>query len=771
MSLTPEQLTLQVKQLCERRPDTRVVGIHAPHWRGGASISTGHAAFRVSWCESALAVSEQLAALGDGERLVVLTPLDETELGADVLARLARRRLIHPDRWQMVADAYGVVEVDPRLPVESWMADALLAATPVRRTLPAKVLDAGAAWRQVLGHALGLDDGSPDADAVVRWSAREQPDAAERFAALPAPLAEAVGQRLEQSAGGLGALLAAAIAAGNAGELLPIGLACDLLFGGPAEPELTRAAVRLEPLLDGADVEPARGREWAACARRALRSLPSPQRRAWLERGERLLAQLKVEAWAERSAVLPAGLAARLDRFAGAAEAALADAAALGAAERAFDRVREHDAWAEQPERAERLEMAMRLLRSLHRRDRAAEAGPSVGGLSNIAAMMEDHAAEGAFEDWARRRLLGADEHAGIAALYRALYLAVRARRERRNRSFAAGVSAWAAEEGGGAAGADVLAIEHCLARTVAPLAQSRPVLVLVVDAMDGGIFEELGESLRALGWRRQSGAPRTALAVLPAVTQASRMTLFAGAVRQGGGAQEKAAFARHPELLAASQRGRPPLLFHKADLLDHAALGLAAAVREALGDGRRKVVGVVLNAVDDHLAKSDQLQLVWRPDRVRLLPELLHEAHAAGRIVVLTSDHGHVLEEDGVKLPGDLEGRWRAAGRPPADLEIELAGERVRAATGRAGIVVPWSETVRYTQRKNGYHGGLTLQEAVVPIGIFTPPGENLKALKPAESPYPPWWRSAASESEPPAQPPPPAPQLDLFNTDDRPR
>ena len=763
MSLTPEQLTLQVKQLCERRPDTRVIGIHAPHWRGGASISTGQAAFRVSWCESALAVSEQLAALDDGERLVVLTPLDETELGADVLARLARRRLIHPDRWQMVSDAYGVVEVDPRLPAESWMAEALLAATPARRTLPAKVLDAGAAWRQVLGHVLGLDDGSPDADAVVRWSASAQPDAAARFAALPAPLAEAVRQRLEQSAGSLGALLAAAIAAGNAGELLPIGLACGLLFGGPAEPELTRAAVRLEPLLGGADVEPARGREWAACARRALRALPPPQRGAWLERSERLLAQLKVEAWAERSAVLPAGLAARLDRFAGAAEAALADAAKLAAAERAYDRVREHDACAEQPERAERLEMAMRLLRSLHRRDRAADAA--------VAAMMEDHAAEGAFEDWARRRILGADEHAGIAAWYRALYLAVRARRERRNRSFAAGVSAWTAAGGAGGPGADVLLIEHCLARTVAPLAQSRPVLVLVVDGMDAGIFEELGESLRELGWRRHGGAPRTALAVLPSVTQASRMTLFAGAVRQGGGAQEKAAFACHPELLAASQRGRPPLLFHKADLLDDAALGLAAAVRAALGDGRRKVVGVVLNAVDDHLAKSEQLQLVWRPDRVRLLPELLHEAHAAGRTVVLTSDHGHVLEEDGVKLPGDVEGRWRAAGRPPADLEIELAGERVRAATGRARIVVPWSETVRYGQRKNGYHGGLTLQEAVVPIDIYAPPGENLKTLQPAEPPYPPWWRGTASESEPTAQPAHPAPQLDLFNADGPPR
>ena len=742
MSVTPEQLTLQVKQLCEQRPETRVVGIHAPYWRGGDSITAGAATFRVAWCESALAVSEQLAALDEGERLVVLTPLPENELSADVLARLARRRLIHPDRWQMVRDAYRVAAVDPRLPAEPWMAEALLAAPPPPRTLPAKVLDAGAAWRQVLGHSLGLADGSPDAGAVVRWSV--QPDAAARFAALPAPLTEAVRQRLEQSAGGLGALLAGAVAAGNARELLPIGLACGVLFSGPEAAELTRAAVRLEPLLGGADVEPARGREWAACAQRALRTLPAEQRGEWLERGERLLATLKVEDWAGRSAVLPAGFAARLDRFADAGRAALADAAKLAAAEQAFARVREHDSCGEDGERTERLEMAMRLLRGLHR-DPAADT-PSV------AVMMEHHAAEGAFEDWARRRLLGGDAHAAIAALYRALYLAVRARREQRNRSFAAGVRAWTA--GPAAAEPDLLPIEHSLARTAAPLARSCPVLVLVVDAMDAGVFEELAASLHELGWRRQSGVPRTALAVLPTVTQASRMTLCAGAVRQGGGAQEKAAFARHPELLAASQKSRPPVLFHKADLTGGAALGLAAAVREALGDVRRKVVGVVLNAVDDHLAKSEQLHLLWRRDRVRFLTELLHEAHAAGRVVVLTSDHGHVLEMEGVKLPGDADGRWRGAGQPPADLEIELAGDRVRAAAGRGRIVVPWSETVRYGQRKNGYHGGLTLQEAVVPIGVFAPPGDAVKGLQPAPPPHPPWWRGTAA-----------APQLDLFD------
>ena len=179
MSITREQLELQIKQLSEVRTDTRIIGIHTTDWSGNDSVSAGDATFRVSWCESPLAVSEQLAALGDGERLVLLTPLTDGDLGADVLARLARRRLIHPERWQMVRDAYRVSKIDPRLPVESWMAEALLAAAPVRHHLPANFLDADAAWEHVLDHVLGLRNGRPDADAIVKWSML--PDAANPF--------------------------------------------------------------------------------------------------------------------------------------------------------------------------------------------------------------------------------------------------------------------------------------------------------------------------------------------------------------------------------------------------------------------------------------------------------------------------------------------------------------------------------------------------------------------------------------------------------------
>ena len=292
--MTPEHLARQVERLCERWPDTRVVGVHAARWQGGDSIAVDGHTFPIHWCPSALALSERLAALGENDRLIVLTPLVDTDLSLDVRARLARYRLLHPERWQLVRDAYGVAGVDPRLPMKPWMADALLGARPHRASSRTSVLDADTAWTHVLNHHLGLPDGTPDAGTIIRWSM--DPRAAVRFAALPEPLAEAVGQRLGETAGGLGALLAGGIASGHAGELLPIGLVCDVLFsdeGDTLTPGLVQAAARLEPLLGGASVEPARGREWTTAARRVLRALPRDQRGEWLGRAEVTLSNLK----------------------------------------------------------------------------------------------------------------------------------------------------------------------------------------------------------------------------------------------------------------------------------------------------------------------------------------------------------------------------------------------------------------------------------------------------------------------------------------------
>ena len=733
--MTPEHLAQQVKRLCDRSPETRIVGLHAERWLGGESIVVDDATFSVRWCVSPLAISEQLSALSEGDRLIVLTPLADAALSLDVLARFARRQLLHPDKWQLVRDAYGVAAVDPRLPMQSWMADALLSARPQRRTARANTLDADTAWAHLLRHHIGLCSGTPDVDSIIAWST--DPRTAGRFEALPAPLAEAVKGRLGGSAGRLGALLAEGIAAGHSNQLLPIGLVCDVLFDAVSdegEPALVQAAARLEPLLGGSSVERARGLEWAAASRAVLRSLSQDARTEWLGRAESLLANLKAEAHSERSSVLPSGFQSRLARFAAATTAALQKPRSLESAEDAFRRVQEHVAFEEPGDRARHLKMAMRLVRSFRQTRKSGR---------ELTRMMAHHMEEGAFEDWARRHLLGGDEHPDVSAMFGALYRAVRARREDRNWSFAKAVQA---KQTGGAS-TNVVPIENCLARIVMPLAKTRPVLMLVLDGMDAGVFYEIGESLAEQGWRRQRGPnPDAVLAVLPTVTECSRMALLSGGVTQGSSATEKPAFAKHPGLVGVSRPGRPPLLFHKADLSEGAAEGLAAPVRGALGDGQRRVVGVVLNAVDDHLSKSEQMQIAWRVDSIKLLPAILMEAYKAGRAVVITSDHGHVLEADGVKLPGDSEGRWRSAATPATEPEIEIGGARVRAATGQERIVLPWSEAVRYGSKRNGYHGGVTLQEAVVPVGVFVGPGEVLDGWEPAPLPFPPWW----TEEEP---------------------
>ena len=154
-----------------------------------------------------------------------------------------------------------------------------------------------------------------------------------------------------------------------------------------------------------------------------------------------------------------------------------------------------------------------------------------------------------------RRQLLGGDEHPEVGVLFGEIHRAVRARREERNRVFAAGVSEWLT----GARGQGIVPIEHFLTRVVAPLGHLRPVLVLVLDGMDAGIFEELGESMYGRGWLRHRGAaPEAVLAVLPTVTESSRMALLTGGVKRGNAAAEKVGFARHSRIARRIPCGPP---------------------------------------------------------------------------------------------------------------------------------------------------------------------------------------------------------------------
>ncbi|HET6763522.1 MAG TPA: BREX-2 system phosphatase PglZ, partial [Longimicrobiaceae bacterium] len=187
-----------------------------------------------------------------------------------------------------------------------------------------------------------------------------------------------------------------------------------------------------------------------------------------------------------------------------------------------------------------------------------------------------------------------------------------------------------------------------------------------------------------------------------------------------------------------------------KGDLAEGPSATLSEAVRSAVGDVRQKVVGVVLNVLDDWLARSDQASARWSLDRIRLLDGLLYEAQVAGRLVVLASDHGHVLDADSRELPGGEQERWRAFAEPLAEEEVVISGPRVQAAAGAASVVVPWSEQVRYTRRKAGYHGGATPQEMLVPVSTWAPWDRQLAGWNVVREEPPRWWSPEAPAAAP---------------------
>ena len=681
MNPTPEQLAAQVALLVRTRPEARVIGMHTSGpWLGDAALKVNGQTLPVAYCTSALQMSAALVAHGpDDPPLIIMTPLEEHQLSLDVLARLAGRRLHHIDRWQMVRDLFCARDLDPRLLPHGWMADALLQHMPDGGYPPVASgwLDVDTVWTQLCQQYLGLASGRPDAVALVVWSLTESN--VHRSTALSAALRTGLRQRVEETAGAVGIALLDALEAGYGTLLLPIGLACEILFAPEAGTHLglAQARARLEPYVAGRMLSADVGHAWFAAAATALETLPAAEAPAWLERTEQFLADLKASEYRALSNILGSGFSQRLVQFASELQRWLRGKATLDQVENSFDHACRHRESTRQGARLGRVRMALRLARYL-------STVQTDTRLTTLAQAAVAYAEQGGYVDWARRYLIGGDEIKELATAFSALCKRVQQVREQQNKQFAILLATWHTTP---MAMAEFIPIEQALSRIVATLTRATPVLLLVIDGMGYAVFGELCDDLRRHGWVALTDQPGRALpslvSVVPSVTELSRASLLAGSLTRGNSAAEKQRFATHADLLAVSRPGSPPLLFHKGDLAEGGATELSEIVREAMRDGHRKIVGVVINAVDDHLAKSDQLRLSWAIGQLQYLDALLYEAQLAGRAVVVTSDHGHVLETGTKKLAGGSEERWRPYDTTLAAEELVFEGPRIAQATG----------------------------------------------------------------------------------------
>jgi hypothetical protein len=362
----------------------------------------------------------------------------------------------------------------------------------------------------------------------------------------------------------------------------------------------------------------------------------------------------------------------------------------------------------------------------------------------------------------AARETLGHGETVdSLAEAYARLIDKVDGDRATRDRAFAKALASWSAVLP--TSSAPLLPIERVLEEVVAEVARRVPTLLLVLDGLSYPESTRLFSDLRRAGWSEQGPEGRElphVVAALPTVTVVSRASLLTGTLTEGGQDVERAGFENHAALRGASC-GTKPRLFHKRDLKIEQG-HIAPEVRDTILDPDARIVGVVVNAVDDHLDKGSQLRLAEGLRALRPLRPLLDVAAEAGRAVVIASDHGHVLENGSSVKPFTGSGeRWRPATQPPAEYEVQLSGPRV--VRGGGSIVAPAVEGIRYIPtEKRGYHGGATPQEVLCPLTVITTGGVRLEGWEPLPIRRPAWWEKSFQRPEgvplPPVRAPEPA-------------
>ncbi len=714
----PATVQTQLQAILQQDADADRIALVWPEPLPQAEVceTIAQAECRLVYCPSELAIRERLVNHEPGQaRLVILSPFDETALAKDVLARLWKCEPKRISPWRTLQQLLGVSELDPRLTSKPyrWIADVLVSHYDRygHRLAFGSVLDLPQAWRAV---ALGLLDFTAeevDLESLLTWTLST--DAGDRVRHLPEAVMAHLEDWLSPRLGDATPLVKCLWANGHVDDMLGIGLVCDLLYAphrtATQETFLARGQFT-ERFLGGEKFAEGVLREFGrACSNFVAKHLATDRARfsGSLTRAEQILASIDLTDIAIESNLLSMAYGFRLDAFA----AALNDAVKGKSIEPAHDAlasIKRHGLAGVRADQINRATLAVRVCAWLN-----SDAKVPAGAATSI----RNYVREGGFVDWSRARIWVGDEHENLSRVYATLSKALAKRREKENEAFAEHLSEIAR---GDALGDGLGYVEQCLDRVIIPLAKQSPVLFLVIDGMSQAVYRELADDLLSSHWvemqREGADGSDCLLSTLPSITRLSRYSLLAGKLGEGVGVDEKKALAAHSGLKAIKVM---PELFHKAELQEPGSGGLAPAVRATIAESKHKVVAAVINAVDDQLGSNAQLSVRWNVEQVGLLRQILEAAREAGRVVVLTSDHGHVLDHamSYRKSTSDAE-RYKSADEAVETGEVAVQGARVLQPGGKA--VLPWSETVRYSKEKMGYHGGASLQEVVIPLGVF---------------------------------------------------
>lgn len=742
--MTEALLLAQIKTFGNRRKAGEVLAVQGTtRWQGRDAIHLEGETWKVAQCDSPLQIREYLSA-SDGQPLVIVTGLSTQDVGEDVRSRLCKGRVLPVEAWDALAERFRARTVDPALRRYDKLAESALEAlgSSEPRPAPSGVLTAEVIWELILTSRLELPFARPDLLQFLEWMTRPQSE--EQWRGLGQEMQDLVTEWLRLPVGEVVRLLRPCIESGHGGDALAVGLALGALLATTSDPEargaLGAAKVRLERFAGHQRLDPQPAEQWRDGAMRwaALAKGDVERLRAELDRADQILGEVGA---AEHAALGPwsiVGFHSRLDAFA----AALTQTKSAG---QAYAFLATHEAAGCLPEcrnQLGRASMAMRLEKWLGQPE------TTPGSLSEAILQYEN---DSSWVDWARFSLVSGNEREAVSRAYQKLFGRVTSRREKENQTFA---ELLATATRGNQLGERVLPIEAVLDRVVGRLVKETDarVLVLVMDGMSMAVWREFASELSRHGWPELALSadeitPRVAVTALPSITNVSRASLLSGTLVAGGQETESRGFADHQALKGG-------VLFHKDEV---GATGgeLSEALRKELRSEKRRVVGAIVNVVDDSLAGPEQLAIRWTLAEMPVVHALLNEAKEAGRVVVVVSDHGHVFDRAAeMKRFEKASDRFRlpSTGELTAG-ELMVSGSRVRIDGG--AYIAPTSESIRYVPNKRrGYHGGLTPQECLVPVSVlstsrWTPTGWGPAAALPPE-----WWLTDSNTTDEIAKP-----------------
>ncbi|MFE3545559.1 BREX-2 system phosphatase PglZ [Nocardia sp. NPDC059177] len=743
-----------------------------PVWEGDSVLSFGDGRrVEVAVAASPLAVHEEI--LGHARKidpdprvLVLVTAVDDHDVDPAILVRAYGNRIRTVDQWEIVRESFGATGIDTRLKQHRWACEALLDAAGARgwpTTMAGGVLARVPALAALTARRLRIPTDSDRIDPYTLLTWTLAPGGPQLLLDLRAPERDGIIEFLgeNEQSGATGSVVAALTRTGHAAEAIAYGLVCAALWTH-ARPDSTvyQARGRVERWLG--DHPPAQGQtldEMLSVFGRTCEQyvdvllekthadadpdeeVDEPTRTARqtkaaiLLQADLLVRQFGADEAATSSPILPAGLAARF--------AAAGRALENGRSEeidRTVTAVRKHRLATDQRVRISRLRMAQRL-------DRWLQTRPDPTENDSVAAALDRQMHDTAWADRALDYLdAGGDEEPTLRVAYAAIADRARSHRREFDREFAKNLAIWTDS---GTPPKTMLTVETFLHRVVRPLAADHRVLLIVVDGMSAAIATELAGELRSSFSEFDplpgTSAPRRRCmaAALPSLTAVSRTSLFAGKLMKGDQKTEKKLFREH-----SFWGARRAEVFHKDNLRSQAGDRFGTDLTQALADPNCHVA-VVLNTIDDRLGKEAKLDdSGWQAREIGDLQALVSVATAQGMVVLITSDHGHVVDRKGVTVTATDVASARH--RVPvgefdrrSETEIPLQGPRVVWPEPGASIVALWDNDSRYTAQKAGYHGGAALAEITIPVLAFLPFG----ALPPngwreLGDQRPNWWR-----------------------------